>query len=60
MDALIKYWGDRFTPEELVEHIGMSMQDLLWILKDTGWIRANMDNFREDFEKIYEIGDDDE
>ena len=56
MEALIKYWNDKFTPEELVEHIGISMQDLLWILEDSGWVRNNFDEFKEDFEYIYEIG----
>jgi hypothetical protein len=56
MEALLKYWSDRFTPEELVEHIEISMQDLLWILEDSGWVRTNADNFKEDFERIYEIG----
>ena len=55
MEALIKYWGDKFSPEELVEHIGISMQDLLWILEDSGWVRVNFDSFKEDFEQIYEI-----
>ena len=60
MEALIKYWGDRFTPEELVEHIGISLQDLLYILEESGWVRCNMDEFQEDFEKIYQIGGVDE
>ena len=53
MEALIKYWGDKFTPEELVEHIGISMQDLLYILEESGWARANIDDFEEDFKQIY-------
>ena len=57
MEALIKYWGDRFTPEELIEHIGISMQDLLYILEESGWVRCNADDFQEDFENIYKVGD---
>ena len=53
MEALIKYWSDTYTPEELVEHIGISMQDLLYILEESGWVRSNMDDFEEDFKQIY-------
>ena len=56
MEALIKYWNDKFSPAELVEHINISMDDLLYILEDSGWVRTNFDDFREDFENIYDIG----
>jgi hypothetical protein len=57
MEALIKYWGDKFTPEELIEHIGISMQDLLYILEESGWARCNIDDFKADFEQIYQVGE---
>lgn len=57
MEAILKYWSDRFTPEELIDHIGISMEDLLWILDESGWVEANLDCFREDFEKIYQVGE---
>ena len=56
MEALIKYWNDKFSPAELVEHINISMDDLLYILEDSGWVHANVDDFKEDFENIYDIG----
>jgi len=56
MEALIKYWNDKFSPAELVEHINITMDDLLYILEDSGWVHANLDDFREDFENIYDIG----
>lgn len=56
MEALIQYWKDRYTPEELVQHLNIPMDDLTYLLAD--WIRDNLDKFREDVEFIYGIGDD--
>lgn len=51
MEALIKFYIDRFTPEELVEHIGISMEELTDCLFH--WLADNRERFREDFETIY-------
>lgn len=52
MEALIKYYMDRFTPEELVEHIDIPMRDLTDCLYY--WLSENREKFREDFELIYQ------
>jgi hypothetical protein len=56
MEALIKYWNDKFSPEELIEHIGISMEDLLYVLQDSGWVESNLNEFRTDCETIYGVG----
>lgn len=51
MEALLKFWEDKYTPAELVEHLDISMEDLLYILTD--YIEENLDKYREDIETIY-------
>lgn len=51
MDTLEQYWKDKFSPAELVEHIGISMEDLLFCIGD--WVEENLDQFRDDIEEIY-------
>lgn len=55
MDALIKYWEDKYTPAELVEHLGISMDDLLFCLTD--WCEEHLNDFREDVETIFGYGE---
>lgn len=55
LEALIKYWKDKYSPAELVEHIGISMDDLLYILED--WVEENLNDFKEDVELIFGYGD---
>lgn len=51
MEALFKYYIDRFTPTELVEHIDVPMEVLVDALSN--WLSENRENFQEDFEFIY-------
>lgn len=51
MEALRNYWNDKYTPAELVEHIGISMEDLLFCLED--YIDENLNQFKDDVEEIF-------
>jgi hypothetical protein len=51
MEALYKYFIDRYTPAELVEHIDVPMEVLVDALSN--WLAENRENFQEDFEYIY-------
>ncbi len=51
MDALLTYWKDKYSPAELVEHMDISMDDLLFCLLD--FIEENINDYREDIEEIY-------
>jgi hypothetical protein len=55
MDALKLYFKDKYTSTELVEHIDISMDDLLWILTD--WLEEHTEDFQKDYEVIFNMGD---
>ena len=54
-DALTRHWKDKYTPEELVEHINISMDDLMFCLLD--WIEEHTEDFQEDYENIFGYGE---
>ena len=55
LDGLIEYYRDRFEPSELIEHLGISFDDLQEFLED--WISENTDAIMEDLEHITDTGE---
>lgn len=56
MDALLKYWTDKYSPSELIDHVGISMEDLQFCLMN--WFEEHLDDFKEDVETIFGYGED--
>ena len=55
MDALYQYWKDKYSPAELIEHIDIDMDDLLFLLQD--YVEENLDDYRADIEEIFGYAD---
>jgi hypothetical protein len=60
LEALLRYYSDRFEPTELVEHLDIDIEDLLGCLEDWIKYKMNMENaFQEDLEHITTYGEED-
>jgi len=50
LNDLMEYYRDRYDPAELVEHLDITIDDLLDAL--VGWFENNEDKVQEDLEHI--------